>query len=351
MLAVPIHFIKACLCGIKSEEDLNKLLAEADITRAQFESDDAEVSPDQYVSIIQATWLHLNDEFLGLTAQPCKLGFFSIVANACGQQATLGEAYREWVKIYTIAREDSQITMEEDGDIVRIGFTLKRPELDAMHFLTEVSLITLHRFGSWLTGVPIPLEGVCFDYEQPPHAHFYPYLYPATPRFEEPLSGIEVSSHYMNLPLIRNNREIQQAVRNAPASFMDLPEDLSYSNKVAKLMISEHKEGGRFPNLEEIANSMHVNQRTLRRKLQNENSSYQRVKDLVRKELAIDKLQTETINLEGLAFELGFTTQQSFSRAFKRWTQLTPREYLAKKEHVKIHGMQLSQPQEKFWAS
>jgi AraC-like DNA-binding protein len=82
-----------------------------------------------------------------------------------------------------------------------------------------------------------------------------------------------------------------------------------------------------FPTMEEVAEILHMNERTLRRKLESENVSFIDILDDVRQSLAIEYLTTTRMKTENIAALIGFSDAANFRRAFKRWTGKTPREY------------------------
>jgi len=76
-----------------------------------------------------------------------------------------------------------------------------------------------------------------------------------------------------------------------------------------------------------IANTLNIAQRSLQRKLQNENTTFRAVLNDIRLELAKKYLQNSNMNLIDIAFNLGFAEYSSFSRAFKNWTGVSPSAY------------------------
>ena len=80
---------------------------------------------------------------------------------------------------------------------------------------------------------------------------------------------------------------------------------------------------------EEIARALHQSPSTLQRRLREEGTSYQQLLDTTRHELAIDYLREGQHSLADITFLLGFSDQSNFTRAFRRWTGRTPREYLS----------------------
>ena len=85
-----------------------------------------------------------------------------------------------------------------------------------------------------------------------------------------------------------------------------------------------------FPEFEAVADSLHLTPITLRRRLRAEGSTYQQIKDDIRRDSAIYNLSRGKMSIEEVAESGGFTESTSFYRAFKRWTGVTPRDYIRK---------------------
>lgn len=73
-----------------------------------------------------------------------------------------------------------------------------------------------------------------------------------------------------------------------------------------------------------VAQPFNVSPRHLRRKLSEACTTYEKLLDEVRMELAIKLIQENRLNLGRIAFELGFLDPSSFTRAFRRWTNMSP---------------------------
>jgi AraC-like DNA-binding protein len=81
------------------------------------------------------------------------------------------------------------------------------------------------------------------------------------------------------------------------------------------------------PDLESIARRVHMSPRSLRRKLQNEGTSYQRILGEVRAVLAKEYLSTTDLSMEQVAELIGFSHVANFQSAFKRWVKQTPAQF------------------------
>jgi AraC-like DNA-binding protein len=85
----------------------------------------------------------------------------------------------------------------------------------------------------------------------------------------------------------------------------------------------------RVPSLEKIAQALRLGERTLRRRLEEEKTSFQRVLDDLRVGVARRHLQQQRISISEVAYLLGYSEPSAFHRAFKRWTGQTPTEFRA----------------------
>ena len=82
-----------------------------------------------------------------------------------------------------------------------------------------------------------------------------------------------------------------------------------------------------WPSFKALAAMLNTTPSTLRRRLDNANNSYQKLKDGVRQELAIESLRIARQPIAEIAKELGYEDPSAFYRAFRKWTGLTPNAY------------------------
>jgi AraC-like DNA-binding protein len=84
------------------------------------------------------------------------------------------------------------------------------------------------------------------------------------------------------------------------------------------------------PRRTEIARELEMSERTLQRRLEAEGTSFQRLLDDTRRELAQQYLGQTDVSLADATYLLGFGDQSSFFRASKRWFGTSPRHYRAR---------------------
>lgn len=81
------------------------------------------------------------------------------------------------------------------------------------------------------------------------------------------------------------------------------------------------------PSVERVARLMHASSRTLQRRLRAGGTSFREQLDAVRRELAAARLREPGNAVTDVAFLLGFSDVTAFTRAFRRWTGVTPVQY------------------------
>lgn len=84
---------------------------------------------------------------------------------------------------------------------------------------------------------------------------------------------------------------------------------------------------GDYPTLDQLARRINIPERTLRRKLTTEGTSYKDILSEIRKQRALDLIATGDLSMEKIAEKLGYSEVASFYHAFKNWTGTTPANY------------------------
>ena len=75
---------------------------------------------------------------------------------------------------------------------------------------------------------------------------------------------------------------------------------------------------------EKVAQRLNMSPRSLQRKLQIDHTTFRSLLEEVRQEIAENYIHDSTVNLMEIAFVLGYSEYSSFSRAYKRWTKISP---------------------------
>ena len=324
------HAIRAILTRAEQQRaDMNRLITEAGLSQTAIWASDTRVLPVQFASLMQALWRQRGDEFMGFTEQPMRVGSFPLMMHSVLTANTLGDALRYGCHFYHVLTDDVRLSLHSDGKQAMLRLTLKRPDLDTDHVLTETILLSWYRFASWLINRRILLSATAFSYPAPAHVAEYHQLYPCQHQFDAEHTHLIFDAEVLSQPLMRSREELKALIKTLPLGFFVKPVyQGSWGHRVRSRLLKV--DFADFPSLAELARELHLSERTLRRKLEGEDSSYQLIKDELRRDRAISLLRQRELDINVISHAVGYREASVFIKAFRLWTGMTPGDYRAR---------------------
>lgn len=98
-------------------------------------------------------------------------------------------------------------------------------------------------------------------------------------------------------------------------------------NVVLEVKMALRQTAGQFPSLEQIADSLAMSSRTLRRKLGQQNVRFQELLDDERRRVAEDLLLNTQMTIQQVSERCGSSGAQNFSQSFRRWQGVSPSQF------------------------
>jgi AraC-like DNA-binding protein len=185
--------------------------------------------------------------------------------------------------------------------------------------------MSVYMMASGALGSPLVLNEIRLAYPKPDYASYYQKVYncPVTFNAEENMISFDKSFLFRPLPmanpLARNAYE-----KECKRVYLRLKERGTTLDKIRQELMFQ--EDG-IPSLEQLARHLNISPRTLRRHLTAEGTSYKALVNNMRRDKAIDLLNTTNYPIEKIAIELGYSDVPNFYHAFKIWTGTTPSTY------------------------
>lgn len=304
------------------------LLERAGINPSLLDKAGQRIHTDQVARLFKTVQETLDDEFMGFTQSNCKVGIFATMAELVSRCKTLGELLERAVNFYNLISSDIPIRLSRSRGNAVFSFTMHKPELDPQHFMAEFWLVIWHRFPSWYIGEPIRLKETHFTFRSPTHKTELQVMFPAHLQFNSSANRLIFDEKYLDKPLLRSAQELRQFVAKAPADVMTIPgSDSTLEAQIERIITQRDPNQLIFAPIQHLADELGISPQTLHRRLKESATSYQKIKDNMRREVAISKLVNERLSVEKVSEIVGFKEPRSFTRAFKHWTGLTPREY------------------------
>ena len=256
------------------------------------------------------------------------MGLFATMSELVSRCGTLGELLEKAISFYNLVSNDIPMGLNVVNGKAVFEFTMAKPMLDPQHFMAEFWLVIWHRFPSWYIGEPIRLQETHFTFTEPGHTAELEIMFPSPLHFNSDANRLVFDAQYLDKPLLRSDHELTQYLENAPADVMTIPgSDTLLEAQIERIISQRNADRLVFGTIHELAHELGMSSQTLHRRLTESATSYQKIKDNLRRNLAIAKLINEKLSVEQVSDAVGFSESRSFTRAFKHWTGLTPREY------------------------
>jgi AraC-like DNA-binding protein len=325
-VTIPIVFVHGMLSGAQSRgRPCDAYLMEAGIAPELLQEPHARVTVDQYLSLFRLLTERLDDECLDFLSRPLKRGSFALVARSAIHASTVETAIRRVANTFRLLQNDVAMELVSDGELASLTLRFSNPEVAHSAFLHELLLRGIWRLSAWLSGGQLPAVRFDFAFAMPAYASSYGKIFPAELRFDAPQSALWFEAGRLKGAMRQNDNSLRVFLDTALTQVI-VPRRV---NDVLSARTRNHLQQTQpdWPDLSATAQALHMSTATLQRHLAGEGTSFQSLKDELRRDIAIMRLNTGAVSLAALAQDLGFTESTAFQRAFKSWTGSPPGAY------------------------
>ena len=301
--------------------DTDRLASEVGLEQSRLSSTEARIERRYFRELFDVAEEHSGDSLIGLHAggmpgRPTLLTDLTLTTS----QSTVGEALHEQARFAQLTFDSLRLEIVE-----RAPYTHNQLDLGAGQTHHEIEYLT----ALWIRPLAARTEPRAHASEvrfaHPPYgpAPEYERLLDCSVRFREPLWAISFSNEVMNLPIAGANPAVAGALQGEAAQRLAATSSPRLPVRIAAILRSEASYSDRT--LARTAKILDSSVRTLQRHLRDEGTSFQAIRDEVRREEAISLLADSRLRISEVAQRLGFRDVADFDDAFQRWTGQTPR--------------------------
>jgi len=324
--SVSVHFANAVLDAARQLGlNLEPILQSARLNQPLLDNPQSRITSQQFSQLMRSVWEQSDDEFLGLTTQPSKYGVFRLFADGAIQEQNLHRVYKHLCRFYILVNQSISLSLYISKGQVELRMRQVQPEIDRNLLFRDFFLLLWHRFPGWLIGKSIPLQQVKMRGAEPAHAAEYRFMFPCPITYGHDYDAFVFSEEELVNPVTQRAENLREHFKQAPLNWFTRQEFTPVYTRRVMDYLAEYRE--HEASMQDIADSVNVSERTLRRKLTEEGTSFQEIKDKLRKNMAIYYLSQPDIPISTITNKLGFSEPAAFTRAFKQWTGQTPTLY------------------------
>lgn len=298
--------------------DVEGIVRRAGLSLAELQDPDARVLLEDALRLSAVAAADVRDEAFGLhLAELYRPGVFGLLDYLAHSSLTLREALVHLCR-YNRLLQDAAETLLEIDDERAIVWQRVLGGISFPPALAENAMANLVVIGRALTGnALVPLE-VHFTHPSPPYAAEHERIFQTKVTFDSSRDAVVLSADQLALPLANADAGLCSILERHACSLLEgLPPVASFSSRVRGIVASELKNG--FVTAERMASRLDMSTRTLQRRLEDEDTTFEDLVDELRRALTKRYLDDPAMSIEQIALLVGYSEASAFRRAFRRW--------------------------------
>lgn len=215
-----------------------------------------------------------------------------------------------------------QFSTDVDGDTCRIHISAPEALNPYMPFISELVFSSLIAFFREIFPNTKIEAHISASYAAPDNLEIYRKFSPVSWKFDQDSNYLEIPTAWLSLKLptydpALKHLSVQQCIQDMEKN----QKRWSFTDSVTSILTNNLASP---PTVVEVATSLGMNERTLKRRLKNEETSYRDIITNLRLKKAKHLLGHSSLSIDEIAFQLGYASPSTFKRLFKSWTGTTP---------------------------
>jgi AraC-like DNA-binding protein len=200
------------------------------------------------------------------------------------------------------------------------------PELVPQQFYIDAVLVSVAVSAHTLLGARVGREAELWLMgPKPSYAKRYEAVAGVAVSFERPYNAVTMPRRYLDAPVLSAEPAMAELCRRQCEKLLaNMRDRRGLAGRIREQLL---RAPGQFPDVQRIAKQYGLSERTMRRRLTEEGTSYRTLLDEVRLELARTYLTSTGLPVAEIAVLLGYDDPANFRRAFKRMQRQSPADF------------------------
>lgn len=328
-MQVSIWLVRAIINSVeRAGASRNEFLALARIDPELVERGEARLLVDDYKRAIEAAITVTADPALGLhLGEHASPAMYRVVAHLVDHAATLGEGIAMMIRYSGLLATGYEPCLFESGERVALRLPYLIGASGATQLTAEFALTGFMRMFRQYVGPNARPYSASFAYPAPAHAAEYRRIFGGVERFDQPYTEMEFPRGWLARSQLYSDPALHAVLKtHAERELSQLERGGTVVERVQLALASSDLRA--LPTMTALARELSISARTLARRLSVEGMTYATLVESRQMSAATSLLEGRQLTIQEIADVMGFASAPAFHRAFRRWTGLTPKQYV-----------------------
>jgi AraC-like DNA-binding protein len=308
----------------RREVDAEQILSKAELSRRQLQQDPGGVSVASQHQFLELAAIQMNDPLLGLhVAAELDLREIGLLFYLAASSATVSEALEYLARYAATTNEEIrlEISRRDDEAVLTfhavIGLDVPRAQF------SELIALAFNRVLRAQTNRDFVPSRMSFGHARNSEIKEVHRILRCPVEFAQPTDCWVLPQSVMDLPILSEDSRLLRILEAHADHLLGERQAMGGLRGTVENQIVGALASGRVQ-AAVIANQLGMSERSLRRGLSQEQTSFGEILDRVRRRLALRYLEDDRVSVQQTAWLLGYSEIGAFSHAFKRWTGTSP---------------------------
>ncbi|QJR36410.1 AraC family transcriptional regulator [Gemmatimonas groenlandica] len=327
-----MHLRAAFASAARAGVEQSALLEASGITPEQMLSPEAPVALESALRLWDEAARRSGDPWFGLhageLADPLRFGALGYVIMSSG---TVREALDAAIRYERVMYTGFRTTLEQQAENVIIGHAAVTEDIPVERHPIEFALATILTVCRRTSERPVRARAVLLRHRAHGDTAEYERVFGVRPTFGAEKNALILPASALAFPVRGASPDVLRSIAPIVEKLhADVLGDAPVTDAVRRAVATavHHAE----PTLAMIASTLVMSERSLQRRLADEQTSFQRVLDDTRQALTLQYLEDPSLPIGEVAFLTGFRDGSAFHRAVRRWTGRTPGQIRAERD-------------------
>ncbi|WP_130803876.1 AraC family transcriptional regulator [Acinetobacter ihumii] len=267
---------------------------------------------------------------IGKLCEPSDIGIVAYLSMNC---ETSGEVIALFQRYQRIWYHISQVNIDDNG--TEFTFIWKSPTfVQAGQFVKEARFANDVAFSMMMTFInslvyPQVFHAKRMEFSSPAPSliSYHERFFNCPVIFECALNKVSYAHNMLNLHIHTDSDQVLKRILEKNANYLlrKYPNEISFNELIYRNIVAAIQKNR--TDIQYVANQMGLSPRLLQYRLKLNGTTFSDKLNKIRKTLAIQYLEDESLSINEISALLAYREQTSFNRAFKAWTGMSPLQW------------------------